>query len=321
MARIAYGDPSSDRTQFLDYWLDQQQLGLLALSYPTDHPAVEAVLPDLTIKAWSGWVAAVTSAVLKDTPMRPVAVAMWSMAGRSVAAINTALLRRNINVSCFLSMAATPPLPGLMPLASGGEKLTTHGLWARTLEDAPDGIADRFIKSFLKELNAQRQLNGNVIVSDEVYLRQYICNTPIMLRGTPQRYSAAGVSWDFEAAQEDMRATHFSTFPFTATILPTERVDEGHVLGDRSAWHFFNVQKLRADAARLDLDVISWAKLRAFVTEMPGRLYREVEAGHFFFLGARGAKETADHIAELIDEVGELRRQLCMIFGPRPTDH
>ncbi|KRQ96295.1 hypothetical protein [Bradyrhizobium valentinum] len=317
LARIAYGDPVSRRADFLDYWLERQGMGLLGLSYPSDHPAIDAGLSDLTIAAWADWIGSVTSAVLRETPRRQVAVAMWSMAGRSVAAVNAALLRRGVDAICFLSLAAVPPLPGLVPVDSGGEPLTSQGLWARTAAAAPGGMCDRRIQWFLAGLADQGRDNGRPILEEGVYLQHYLCNTPIMLRGTAQRYSASGPGWDLEDAQGDMSATRFAEFPLTAVIVPTDRADEKHALSDRTAWHFFNTQRIRSEAGPLDLRGEQWTNLRTLVGTLPSRLHREIRGGHFFFVGARGAEATVAHVASLIDEARGLRTELEMILGTR----
>lgn len=317
LARIGYGDPASRRVDFLDYWLERRGMGLLGLSYPSDHPAVGAAHPDLTIAAWADWVASATLAALRETTERPVAVAMWSMAGRSVAAVNAALVRRDIDATCFLSLSATPPLPGLLLVKPGGESLTSQGLWAGTVTTAPKGIHDPRFQKSLTGLAQQAHDNGRPILDEEIYLQHYICNTPIMLRGTPQRCHASGPVWDLEEAQNDMGTTRFDEFPLTAIIAPTDRTDEAHVLGDRTAWHFLNTQRIRADAASLQLSADQWTHLRTLVGTLPSRLYREMRGGHFFFVGARGAEATADHIASLIDEARSLHTQLALILDAR----
>ncbi|MCC8965369.1 hypothetical protein H8A95_24390 [Bradyrhizobium sp. Pear76] len=312
LARIAYGDPTSSRMDFLDHWLETRGIGLAALSYPSDHPAIDAPMPTLTIDAWARWIATVVAEVLQNTPNRCVVVVMWSMAGRSAAAVNGTLKKHGINAICFISLAATPPLSGLIPTTPGGEALTPDGLWARTVASAPDGIQDRLTQGFLSSLADQRQRDGHRSLDEEVYLRDYLCNTPIMLRGSPQRYNELGVIWDREAAEVDMAATQFSQFPLTAMIVPTDRSDEGHALGDQAAWSFINAQMIRTIAAELGTE--QWEKLRALVRELPQRLYREVPGGHFFFVGRSGAEATADRITRLIIEARQLHSEIDLIL-------
>ncbi|MGF6430865.1 MULTISPECIES: hypothetical protein [Bradyrhizobium] len=300
LARISYGDPFSHRADFLDHWLEQKGIGLLALSYPTDHPSIGAIVPDLTIAGWANWIASVTSDVLRETPDRPVAVAMWSMAGRSVAAVNTALKARGIDAVCFLSLAASPPIAGLNLVQQGGDPLTPDGLWT-------GGV---YIDGFLPSLSHQNQINGRRILDEQLYLEHYLCNTPVMLRGTSQRFSDQGTFWNFEEAHDDMRASSFSEFPLAATISPTDRSDDGHALADPINWNFFNIQMIRSQARALDFDAGRWKELRALTRTLPSRLSRDVAGGHFFFVGARGAEQTAHHITELYSEVRSLRAEI-----------
>ncbi|RVK92342.1 hypothetical protein [Sinorhizobium meliloti] len=314
LGRIAYGDPSSSPTDFLDYWLERAGIGLLALSYPSDHPATCLPPRDLTIARWAEWIASATKKALEDTPSREVIVAMWSMAGRSVAAVNSTLGRAGIVPKCFLSLAATPPLPGLIPIQPGGEMLTTQGLWARTPESAPANDRDPITLGFLAELAGLAKLNGREIIEREVYLNQYICNTPIMLRGTAQRYSSDGEYWAPGEAEIDMSTVRFSAFPFTAMLVPTDQTDESHVLGDRAAWHFCNVQKIRADVSGRHFSSKDWSKLRALVQGLPGKLHREMHGGHFFFVGEDGARRTVVHLSDIIAEVEKLTGELSNLL-------
>lgn len=316
LARIAYGDPTSSRMDFLDYWLEERGIGLAALSYPSDHPAIDAVLPALTIDEWAQWIATVVAEVLGTASNRSVVVAMWSMAGRSAAAVNARLAKQGINAICFISLAATPPIPGLIPIRHGGEALTPGGLWARTVTSASDGIQDWIIQLFLFGLADQAQRNGRQIIDEQIYLRDYLCNTPIMLRGSSQRYTELGIVWDLEAAEADTSATHFSCFPQTAIIVPTDRSDESHALGDQTGWSFFNAQNIRAIAAASELEAKQWEKLRALVRELPQRLYREVPGGHFFFVGESGAKATVEQMSQLIDEARRLHNEIESILKP-----
>ncbi|MGL3210532.1 hypothetical protein [Bradyrhizobium sp. BR 1433] len=304
LARISYGDPCSDRADFLDYWLEQKGLGLLALSYPTDHPCIGEIVPDLTIARWADWIASVASDVLRETLDRPVVVAMWSMAGRSVAAVNRALEARSIDAVCFLSLAASPPIAGLNYVKPGGDALTPDGLWK-------GGV---YVDGFLPSLSYQNRINGHRILDEVRYLEQYLCNTPVMLRGTPQRFSGGGSFWNLEDAHDDMRASSFSEFPLTATISPTDISDDGHALGDRINWNFFNIQKIRSQARAPDLDAGRWSRLCALTRTLPSRLSRDVVGGHFFFAGARGAEETAHHITELYAEMRNLRAEIRQLL-------
>ncbi|TKV74037.1 hypothetical protein FDV58_34095 [Bradyrhizobium elkanii] len=300
LARICYGDPFSNRADFLDYWLEQKGMGILALSYPTDHPSIGAIVPELTIAGWANWIASVTSDVIRETPHRPVVVVMWSMAGRSVAAVNKALQAHGIDAACFLSLAASPPLAGLNFVKPGGDPLTPNGLWT-------GGV---YVDGFLPSLAYQNQINEHTILDEGSYVKHYRCNTPVMLRGTPQRFSARGSFWNFEQAHDDMRASSFCDFPLTATISPTDRSDDGHALGDRVNWNFFNIQMIRAHARAIDFDAERWSGLRALTQTLPSRLSRDVVGGHFFFVGARGAEETAHHIAELYSDIRDLRAEI-----------
>ncbi|MFB9264922.1 hypothetical protein ACFFWD_17440 [Bradyrhizobium erythrophlei] len=100
----------------------------------------------------------------------------------------------------------------------------------------------------------------------------------------------------------------------TAMIVPTERSDEGQVLCDRLNWHFLNAQRIRSDANTIGLDAARWDRLRAVVSDLPSRLQRDVRAGHFFFVGEQGDKETAAHFLDLIADARSVRAELRAIL-------
>ncbi|WMY11004.1 hypothetical protein [Paraburkholderia phenoliruptrix] len=305
LARVFYGDRSSNPEDFLDYWLERSGWGLLALSYPSDHPSMNSVAPDLTIGAWAEWVSVVTSKAVQQTPNRQVVVAMWSMAGRSAAAINIALASHGVDAVGFYALAASPPLPGLNFVTPGGESLLPNGLWG-------GGV---YVHGFLDSLSRQNQLNERTIIDEDKYLVSYRCNTPIMLRGTPQRYSS-GPYWNHEEAHDDMKASNFAGFPITANISPTDMSDSKHALCDRTNWGYFNLQKVRVYTQSLDPHEAVWEQIRILSKSINSRLSADVSGGHFFFLGSLGAKATARHIESLFEELRSIRDVFESIFRP-----
>lgn len=55
--------------------------------------------------------------------------------------------------------------------------------------------------------------------------------------------------------------------------------------------------------------------MQTLVGTLPARLYREIRAGHFVFVRARGAEATVAHIASLINEARGLRTELDTVLG------
>ena len=315
LARVVYGHGGARREDFLDFWLERRGLGLMALSYPGGHPAVGAAQPDLTISAWADHIA---WAVAETRHEGPLVIAMWSMAGRSVRTVNQALLSKGFAIDCFVSLAATPPLPGLMPLTTGGEPLTEDGLWA--IGCTGGGPTARGLL-FLTDLAGQDRGAGRAIIARDDYLCHYLSNTPIMLRGVSQRWSGGTMGWDAGAALADMGVDRFQEYPLTAVIAPTDPIDGHHVLGDRAGWGFLNVQKLMAATATSEgggglVDRDCWTRFSDLINAIPQRLHRSVPGGHFFFVGEGGARETVRQMVALSDEVRAVRAEIQSCLRP-----
>ncbi|MBL0915031.1 MAG: hypothetical protein IBJ13_05815, partial [Sphingopyxis sp.] len=88
LARVYYGHPGSDPRDFLAHWLARRGYGLLALSYPSDHPANPAPCADMDVVDWAQDLAAATASHVAAG--REVILVGWSMAGRLARAFRLA---------------------------------------------------------------------------------------------------------------------------------------------------------------------------------------------------------------------------------------
>ncbi|NTE68165.1 hypothetical protein G6M85_21420 [Agrobacterium tumefaciens] len=312
LGRIAYGTEEIDQTQFLDYWLAKEGWGLLALSYPTDHPAVGAPLPEITLAEWTRWVARTTAEALGENSARKVFGTLWSMAGRSCNALNTAFQESGQTLQGVISLAAMPPLDGLMHVTPGGEPLTPGNLWA--IGPADRGPHNIWVNSFLTDLAEQSRHSGVTIVPEHIYLRDFLCNTPVMLRGTPQRIRNGHPEWDPAAAISDMRADMLNSYPLAAAITPTAPEDGRHVLMDAASWNFVCTQAIRAKWQAAGQPTARWKELVKLSAQGRTRLQREVEGSHFFFTGASGAAATTRAIITLANELLQLSNEIDRIL-------
>jgi hypothetical protein len=65
-----------------------------------------------------------------------------------------------------------------------------------------------------------------------------------------------------------------------------------------------------AEAAALVChDAVREEKIREFVHTAGDRLFREIKGNHFFFVGEKGAKETAKAISDLIILAGKVQAE------------
>jgi len=180
LARIAYGHPGGRPDDFLDHWLGEKGFGLLALSYPNDHPLFANVHPAMTSGQWSRCAARVTRDLVRSTGLTErIVLAGWSMAGKTVPVYARHAAELGLAVEAFISLAATPPVPGLARYAPAGEHLTAEGLW-----DCATPLAGRSRHDgWLEELRRTDAENGRCIIPPAVYAAEYRCGTPRLLRG------------------------------------------------------------------------------------------------------------------------------------------
>lgn len=313
LARIAYGTANTDRRDFLDYWLEQEDCGLLALSYPTDHPSVGSLQSDLTIRRWADWIVSAIASCQRPAGSE-IIVTMWSMAGRSAHAINASLIDKGIGPARFISLAATPPLPGLIPVTEGGEPLAPNGFWAVR--------SNKFLDDFHRAITLQSQIAGRQILSADEYRDNFLCATPIMLRGTAQRWHGGKSGWSEIEAAADIGGVPFETLPLTGTIVPGHQSDMAHVLGDRFAWGHLGIQKLVSRVRRsAAVSEAQWQAVTALFADAGRRLSADIRGGHFFFLGEPGASATARLILSLGAELRAVERELSEILDdPNSAD-
>ncbi|MET4234941.1 hypothetical protein ACVWXN_007174 [Bradyrhizobium sp. i1.4.4] len=302
LARVFYGHPGSRAEDFLDYWLEQRGLGLIALSYPSDHRAFRRRLTALTVTDWANAAAAITAKIVKTRGLHgPIVPIGWSMAGRASRAFNVAARRLGLDMPGFIALAATPPLPGMVGADPDGVPFTQEGFWRTGSNDA-DSLSARN-ESFLRDINWK----GTEIIDAAAYAEYYIVNTPIRLRGEPNQRPGLDRNSLLDTIA-DLGTFAYPEYPFTGVIAPTHTTDARHALTDQATWGFLNSQKFFSEySAAKPMPALDWSQLRDLALQLPTRLCRYVEGGHFFFLGRDGAPQTASHIQDLCNQLEHLQ--------------
>ena len=314
LARVAYGGHKGSRNEdFLAYWLTQQGLGLLALSYPleTDPPTMPAVRPDFTIQEWGRQAAEATRDTVKEHKLsKRIVVLGWSMAGRILEPISSGLKKRGLMIELFVSLAATPAMSGLRGPLPGIE-----------VSAAGYSSSARLFEYFMPQMAEEVHLNGGrTIIDEDIYRKEYVGRTPIGLAGWGYSWSKAErkLVEDKWGPIENAAADNYSAFPIMAALYPTSILDIRHTLGDRATWNIMLTYKLLTDvmggnrwtterARTLYEDATRTQKIRDFVHTAGNRLAIEIEGNHFFFIGEKGAKETAQAISDLIVRAQEVQ--------------
>ena len=311
LARVAYGHPQGRKQDFLDYWLKEMGYGLLALSYPCDHPVFETLHPEMTITDWGNSAAEIARQIVSEYGLGPRVVLMgWSLGGRAARNFTLAAKRLSLAVDAFISLAAAPPLPGSGVLDPASLTYTDEGLWSVM---TPGSSLER---ERMAAIAAQNAVNGRQVLSFEHYVRNYCANTPIQLRGERHRVKG-GRRFNSEGdAAEDQGSFRFADYPLTGAIVPTLQADARHALTDALTWSYLNSQKIYYGLlkSRLDegplLSSDKWRSLRELFAGLPVRLSREVSGGHYFFLGEIGARQTINQMASLLEEIAALESEI-----------
>ncbi len=295
LARISYGHPGGRADDFLAHWLAARGFTVLALSYPSDHPALPAAHPELTVDRWGAAAAVLTQRIVAEHQLGAgVILCGWSMAGRSVLPFARTARRVGLDLRCFVSLAASAPLPGLVPVPPTGQPLTPEGLWEAAL-----GQPSTRLDNWYRQISAQAE-QGRPIMSRDEYVRHYLCRHSVGLRGEAQRWDGQAGVHDAEAAIRETGVGRWAEFPICAAIVPEDAQDARHALCDHLTWSAITAYSLGwrlPDATVLSAD--TWAGLTAYSRRLSADLVRFTPGNHFFFLGAAGARRAARHIEEL----------------------
>ncbi|MET4483671.1 thioesterase domain-containing protein [Bradyrhizobium sp. F1.13.3] len=313
LARVAYGHPGGNEKDFLDYWLDRQGWGLLTATYPGDHPVFTTPKADLGLEAWASTLAALVTETVGEGSKRPIIACGWSMGGRLAFALTRALRLREHALQYFVSFCATPPFPRIDGGSTPPESLLSNGFWNISTATRDGSTRD---ERWLDELFAIAELEGHSVIEPQVFQDFYRSNVPVGLWGPElDPFFEGEPPQDVSRALRGARSFSGDDYPICAAIVPVDARDYRHALADEAVWGSITVKSLLHNVlpklAPSRLPIHDWVRLRACVVDVPRRLTRHLPGGHFFFVGARGARATVAHLIELRDEV----QRLEAVFG------
>ncbi|MET4245212.1 hypothetical protein [Bradyrhizobium sp. RT10b] len=313
MARIAYGHPGSNASDFLDHWLERIGWGLLTATYPGDHPALTTSKPDLTLDDWAAALAALVAEISGSGPKRPIIACGWSMGGKLVFALTRALRLKGLALACFVSFCATPPFPRLDGGPIPPERMLPNGLW-----DLSAGTRDGLTRDerWQQELLAIANLEGHSVIDPDLFRSLYRTNVPRALWGPELgRFFEGQTYQELFCALREARSFSGDDYPICAAVVPMDSRDYRHALADEAVWGSITVQGLLHNVVAKvppgQLSTHDWLRLRERIIDLPRRLVRHLPGGHCFFVGARGASATMSHLVDLHEEV----QRACALFG------
>lgn len=311
LARIAYGHSPEVSNHFLAHWLTGAGYSFLALSFPGSHKIFSIPSPQLSLAEWADLVARIASDTVELNDLsKTIIVVGWSMSGRVIGALSRIVGRYGLEILFFSSLAASAPLPGLIPIEQN-EPLDEHGLWDLFRHSSE---STGRLQAWSREIGAQTVSDGRAIINADEYREIYIQAHSIHLRGEAVEMEPNGQTSRPRIGFEAI-ASEYQEFPLTGCVVPTDQSDARHVLTDSATWGLFNAQGLylrtRPFLGSGSLASDKWQALRQIFSDLPHRLTRHVPGGHFFFVGEAGARRTVRAVESLEQEVRSIRAAIA----------
>ncbi|CRG82707.1 hypothetical protein PISL3812_00051 [Talaromyces islandicus] len=317
-ARISYGGhQGSDEKDFLAYWVNHHGYGFLAISYPLEStpPIMPTTAPQFRIRDWGNQAAEVTHRVVKEHGLSGrVVLISWSMGGRIVVPYTVAAQSLGLYVDLYVAFAATPGLHGMRPPPLGIRS-------SKSGYAAFANMSDLFLAQIHEQ---QAKLNGGrAIIPDDVYVREYFGYTPVSLAGWNLRYEPAshGQAFveDYWMSTKDAATDQAEHLPMIVTLTGSSILDARHVMMDQATWTFMLTQRItriiETTKAKTGLSQARFETLADMVHSLPRQISKTIPGNHYFFLGERGARETADAIFGLLAMAVEFESRLQEVLS------
>ncbi|QUR67868.1 hypothetical protein [Mycobacterium spongiae] len=310
LARVAYGYPGGNETDFLAYWLAQRGYSFLGASYPTGNKVYSKAYPAFSIRDWGKQVAATAKHYVDERGLSgKVIVLGWSAGGQIAQSVYEASKDAGLDMSLYVSLASTPPVP-LLVAAPGAISKAESGL----------SKAPQFYELFKRYVVAQDELNGHQIIPWKTFESDILGDIPVALNAImiASRYEDGKFVEDLEWSMADTGALKVADFPFVVTISGNKVLDNDHALTDRGNWGIYQIQHLYRNmvlpvlSKSEDIAPEDWQNLMdqmSYATS--GALNARVPGNHFFWYGAVGARETVEQMDMLIQRAANLQSSIA----------
>lgn len=333
LARIAYGVPPFQASDFLAYHLSALGYSFLGISYPIESTDTEGdplrdeeqdtsilmppAYPAFSIADWGRQTAEITARVVSEKSLQgEVALVVWSMGGRMVVPYMKHATALGLRINSLFALAASPGLLDSNPPMKN----------AQCSEKGYAKCGDKFEKWFLDQIRRQQEQfeGGREVLSYKAWREDYFGHTPVSLMGWKLRSvwseeTGYAFTEDVWRGTIDSGATDFASLPnWIATLYPSSMMDPKHALLDQANWGYLMTHKLTsrvtetmAKAATLGGEEDNWwQRVMGFVHSVPARLSCQMPGNHFFFLGHTGARRTAMEIDRLLNVTNGLETEL-----------
>lgn len=306
LARIGYGYPKGDPKDFLAYWLHKKGYSFLGVSYPMDNNVYSQIYPAFNIDDWGNLIISAAKKVINQEHLsNNIIIIGWSMAGSIVQTANSAAKRSGLNIELFIGLSAVPPIPYIM-----------HDSSLAMNKMLPNHLADRtaLYPWFCKWMEEQSNYNDHTIIPKEIYLSQFIGNIPIAIGAEGYHYEDNKFIFNVNKTLKESGVFDFSKLPWIAQIHDDSPITMKLSLIDPYGWYFIFTQMLYQNYLKnFDLNTLNAHnanQLAIFINSIPKELTMTVHGNHLFFVGQKGAEETAEKIDSLINSVNLIKAKL-----------
>ena len=308
LARISYGCPDCRPEDFLAYWLVKKGFNFLAVSYPvvTEHPAFDGPYPEFNAQTWGKQIALAAQQTIRENGLTSTVYLLhWSMAGRVMEPATVAGRKLGLDIEGAVSLAASPPIPKEIPVPM---PMTSQGIVHKS-----DNYAD-----WLGQLRSNEAENGNrPIIPVDVYTKEFVGDMTVNLQGNGEVFRDGKFIVDTNAQLRDYGTFVTSGYPLVAVLLDDQASDPLHALGDSTAWSLFDgrtVMRVGTPYAQT-LTQEKWERLVALSRTIQQRLTIPIGGNHFFFVGEKGAKRSADAIEQSIAAIHAFKTEWTAVTG------
>lgn len=305
LARISYGFPGGKEEDFLSYWLHKKGYSFLGVSYPTDNACYSKIYPSFTIRDWGNQVAALTKIIIdKHNLSNHVVVLGWSMGGNVEESVAEALGMLHISIDSFIGLSAVTPISYIGQKIKGlkGNDMLSNQL----LDERP------FFNIFATLLETQNKYNGHEIIPKNIYLHNFLGNIPVALAGQGYHLAQNKFEFNIQYSIEDSGAFNYAHTPWIGLIANDSTEIPKITLIDPNAWDFIRSEMLYANyISHLDLNSNpkKYAEIEQTLTQITQYFSETVHGNHFFFVGEKGARETAQKVENIVQHINSTKQK------------
>lgn len=312
LARISYGFPGGKEDDFLSYWLHKKGYPFLGVSYPTDNASYTKIYPSFNIRDWGNQVATLAKSLIDKNHLSNHAVVLaWSMGGNVEESIGEAFEKLHINVDSFIGLSAVTPISYLGQTIKG----------FKGNEMLPNQLLDErsFFPIFSQLVEEQSKYNGHEIIPKNVYLNEFLGDIPVALESQGYHFEKNKFEFNMQYSLDASGVFHFQYTPWIGLISDDSTEIPKITLIDPSAWNYIRSEMLYAkyiSHINMNSNPDNYAAIKQTLTEIPQYFSETVHGNHFFFLGKKGAFETAQKIELIMQRINDTKQKLAeQTFG------